>query len=119
MLTENQKKQLEEKIYRLIKESIFETGDSHSEGGSKHGDNIQAKRASVQAWLKSGQINHAALAYELYNVQDSDEETKGAYRSEFSKKVRGKDADGNPYDFTDDEINTLYNMKDSFISDIN
>ena len=115
MLTESQKKLLENKIYRLIKESLFETGDDSQQEG---GENIQAKRNSVQSWLDSGQVNHAALAYELYGVRDADEETKGTYRSLFSKKMRGEDANGEHYDFSDKEINRLYNMKDRFIDDI-
>ena len=122
MLTENQKKQLEEKIYRLIKESIFEkmaNKNVKNNSHHKHNDNIEAKRDSVEDWLDSAQVNHAALAYELYNDEDANETKKGTDRSEFSKKERGEDANGNPYDFTDAEINKLYNMKDTFISNIN
>ena len=79
---------------------------------TKKDDNNSA-RYSVDRWLDSAQQLHSQLAYRLWPDMDKDEA-----RSLFSKKYRGKDASGKEYAFDDDEINTLYNMKDKFISQI-
>ena len=61
-------------------------------------------------WLDSAQELHSVLAYELWPEKDED-----SARSEFSKKYRGEDDRGREYQFDDDEINTLYNMRSDFI----
>ena len=122
MLTEKEKKLLEDKIYSMLKESIFE--DSIFEDGDNNqseqptGQNKDAKRKSVMKWLNSAQQLHSQLAYNLWGKTQSTENEKATARSLFSKKFRGEDADGKKYSFNDDEINTLYNMKDSFIDKI-
>lgn len=121
MLTEKQKLQLENKIYHLIKEGMFENAfeenfyqerEENDNNGNTKDDNNSA-RYSVDRWLDSAQQLHSQLAYRLWPDMDKDEA-----RSLFSKKYRGKDASGKEYAFDDDEINTLYNMKDKFISQI-
>ena len=113
MLTEKQKRILEEAVYKVLKESIFESDDSDG------GENKAAKRESVLKWLRGMQIDLAPLAYKLAaatkGITNPDETEKGTIRSEFYKKV---DPDNTDYEFDDDEINMLYNMKDDFIDSI-
>lgn len=130
MLTEQQKALLEKKIEKLVRESISQDflnslkekhgsneGDSEIEKKQKEADkkkNIEkseSKRGAVMKWLDSAQELHSVLSYDLWPSLDKD-----SARSEFSKKYNGKDANGKRYDFTDSEINTLYNMRDSFIT---
>ena len=118
MLTESQKRMLENKLYHLIKESFFEQEDrNYSDRDQKdQRKNTKAsedKTESVIKWLNSDQVDQAAIARELWPGTDED-----AGRSLFSKKLRGHDADGKPYSFSSDEINTMYNMKDRFIQHI-
>lgn len=140
MLTESQKAKLTSKIEALIRESIYENGflenffqeagkkkhhhdddDEDDEKPKKHkhhdededsdaGEDISYKRTIVVKWLSSAQNLHSVLSYELFPELDKD-----SARSEFSKKYRQEDADGNPYDFTDDEINKLFNMRGRYI----
>lgn len=115
MLTEKEKKVLEDKIYTILNESIFESTKDKSE---KEKEGKMAKRNSVMKWLNSAQQLHSTLAYSIFNKERANDNEKASARSLFSKKYRGEDAEGKTYYFTDDEINTLYNMKDRFISKI-
>lgn len=122
MLTENQKRLLVNKIKRLVRESIEENGyfenifpEKKEEGEKKHkkdseNDEVRNRRQLVMKWLDSAQELHSVLAYELWPEKDED-----SARSEFSKKYRGEDDRGREYQFDDDEINTLYNMRSDFI----
>lgn len=124
MLTEKQKAILEENIYRMVKESIFENGyfeNAYYEGGHKDMDNRSepgsdkydsGKRESVMKWLDSAQELHSVLSYELWPDKDED-----SARSLFSKKYRGEDNNGKHYEFDPQEINRLYNLRGDFISD--
>ena len=116
MLTENQKRRIENTVYEILKESIFEV--NHEPSAHTGAKVMQAKRDSVMKWLDNDQTNQAALAYKLDHVENGDANEKGTARSEFYKKEKGQDADGKPYHFTDDEITRLYNMKDDFIEDL-
>ena len=142
MLTKKEKALLEESIYNLIKESIFEDGfdenyyfedddegededwneedddendglDDESEYDDDDGTPYDKKREIVHKWLSSAQELHSVLSYRLYPKL-----TKGGARSKFSKKFRGEDHDGKPYEFNEIEINRLYNMKDDYIEKI-
>ena len=129
MLTKKQKLQLENKIYNLINEGIFEDAftenlyyeDNDSSDDDKKDNRNTDKdgevdtnaRQMVDRWLDSAQQLHSQLAYRLWPGMDKDEA-----RSLFSKKYRGEDAEGKTYSFNDKEIDTLYNMKDRFISKI-
>ena len=110
-------------ILNYIK-TLIKKGDKNygTEDSKKGGEDKAAKRASVIKWLEGDQVDLAPLSYELAGETDGvtnpDETEKGAIRSEFYKKVQGRDDDGKPYHFTDDEINTLYNMKDEYIDSI-
>ena len=130
MLTKKQKLQLENRIYNMINEGVFEDAftenlyyedndsskeddkedDEKSEKDKKENSNA---RQMVDRWLDSAQQLHSQLAYRLWPGMDKDEA-----RSLFSKKYRGEDAEGKEYSFNDREIDTLYNMKDRFISKI-
>ena len=126
MLTKKQKLQLENKIYRMINEGMFENAfaenlyhednDSSKKesNNSKSKDSLQSNAwQMVSKWLNSAQQLHSQLAYRLWPNMDKDEA-----RSLFSKKYRGKDSEGKEYSFNDQEIESLYNMKDRFISKI-
>lgn len=134
MLTENQKQELINHICGLVKESIMENGfyeNLFPEGRHKNKkrsidpnigkakknkkkvkekDGDKNKKIAVLKWLDTAQELHSVLAYDLWPEKDED-----TARSEFSKKYRGHDDDGNPYHFNQDEINTLYNMRSDFI----
>lgn len=120
MLTEGQKRLLENRIYRLIKESMFESNKVANSANrltkstdTSYKNSKAAKRASVLKWLRSQQMDLAPLAYELAGLTDTaDENEKGTVRSEFYKKM---DPNDTAHNFSDDEINRLYNMKDRFI----
>lgn len=130
-----EKKLLEEKIYRILKESMYEefmgeegnlndkaqkddagvnSSRLNPEDGRRNKRASQNKEQEVIQWLKDDQENNAAVARELWPNKDED-----AARSEFSKKVRGKDASGKPYSFDAEDVNRLYNIKNRFINKIN
>lgn len=138
MLDAKSKKILENKIYKILKESMFENGDlgftpdysldmlekkkkhdryrqdtkSKTERPDSH-DSDDQKEAEVMKWLHSAQEKHSQLAYNLFP-----DITKDAARSLFSKKYRQEDNEGNSYHFDEEEINKLYNMKDDFLDAI-
>lgn len=127
MLTEQQKALLEKKIEKIVRESIDaefieqlkrkHSKDSDIDKKQRQADKKKdieksdSKRSAVMKWLDSAQELHSVLSYDLWPSLDKD-----SARSEFSKKYNGKDASGKQYNFTDGEINTLYNMRDSFIA---
>lgn len=121
-ITEKQKALLENKIYSLIKESFnendffengyFENRSSEHDEEPANDNSLDNKRETIMKWLDSEQELHSVLAYKLWPDKDKDQA-----RSDFSKKWRGKDNTGKPYDFDDEEINRLYNLRNDFISD--
>lgn len=119
-LTSKQKTLLENKIYNLVKESFmendfFENGffERKKEGSEEGGEDssLENKRDMIMKWLDSEQELHSVLAYELWPDKDKDQA-----RSDFSKKWRGHDNTDKPYEFDDEEINRLYNLRNDFIS---
>lgn len=121
-LSKEQKTLLENKIYRLLKESFFENDFMENlalekkKGKSKKNDedddsSIENKRELIMKWLDSEQELHSVLAYKLWPDKDEDQA-----RSDFSKKWRGEDSTHKPYSFDDKEINVLYNLRNDFIS---
>ena len=145
MLSKKQKTLLENQIYKLLKESMFENNfgenvygenfyqedakkkkkrietkhhddDEHFEHKKHHEHdddrNETGKRESVMKWLDSAQELHSVLSYELWPGKDED-----TARSLFSKKYRGEDNEGKHYEFSPEEINSLYNLRGDFISD--
>ena len=115
MINAEEKKLLENKIYQIIRESIFEKKSAYF----KPYDRRKVAKASsnrernIIKWLTDNKSNNAAIASQLWPGKDPD-----TARSEFSKKVRGKDADGKPYHFSEEEINELYRIKNNFVKRI-
>lgn len=121
-MNDREKKLLENKIYKILKEGMFEDviPEKSSYSAVHNGsDNRQTSHASksiekeIITWLTDHQENNAAVASKLW--PEKDEDTR---RSEFSKKVRGEDADGKPYHFDKDEMTKLWNIKNTFIDKI-
>ena len=123
MITKQQEKLLENQIYRMLKESMFENSfienvfpEKKSE--KKHDkkdddedtDEDSNKRILIMKWLDSAQQLHSTVAYDLWPDMDRD-----SARSEFSKKYRGQDDDGKPYEFSAEEINRIYNIRSKYI----
>lgn len=128
-----EKKLLERKIYRILKESMYEgfmgeKNDSAKEQKNDIGvgssrlnpdDGRRTKRASKEVekkglkMLRDDKVNMAAFARELWPEKDED-----SARSEISKKVKGKDANGKPYHFTEEEMNTIANIDNTVIDKI-
>ena len=121
-----QKKLLEDKIYNLIKEGMFEDvmpeTDSVKSDYEKAHDNVDDRKSSrasrerernVIKWLTDDQENNAAVAAQLW--PEMDEDTR---RSLFSKKLRGHDSDGKSYHFTAEEVNELWKIKNMFVKKI-
>lgn len=102
-ITEAVKKEIfKNRIKKIIKEEYAKL----NEEGEQLGD---MKRKAVMNTLKDPKFNHAQLAYNLYHPKDQSE--KDTVRSLFSKKATGKpDNDGAVRNFSDDEINKLYQM---------
>lgn len=130
MLTERQKIALENQIYNMLKESMFENGyfenqfyEKKRKESPKHDDfdsensstSIEHKRDIVMKWLDSDLELHSTLAYELYPDKTGSENQEGSARSLFSKKYNGKDASDKKYSFDDEEINKLYNLRNKYI----
>lgn len=120
-LTKKQKALLENKIYNVIKESFNENDffeNWYSENKNKKKDeeedgeksSLENKRDMIMKWLDSEQELHSVLAYELWPDKPKDQA-----RSDFSKKWRGEDNEHKPYEFDDEEINRLYNLRNDFI----
>lgn len=101
-----EKKLLENKIYNIIKESIDDDG--------RRNDRATATRErNIIKWLTDDQEKCSAVAALLW--PEKDEETR---RSLFSKKMRGHDADGKSYSFSEDEVNKLFNIKNTYVKKI-
>ncbi len=126
MLTEKQKEQLTNHIYKMINESIFENGyfenaffEKKKEDGKKNKKDDEEevddeKRNAVIKWLDSAQELHSVLAYRLYpHLAAKGEVGKGTARSKFSQKYRNYEGKK----FTAKEINILYNLRNDFIDD--
>ena len=93
------------------KSSYEKAHDSVDDRETAHASKSVEKE--IITWLTDHQENNAAVAAKLW--PEKDEDTR---RSEFSKKVRGEDADGKPYHFDKDEMTKLWNIKNTFIDKI-
>jgi len=97
----NNKKILEEKIYKIVDSILKEDDES-----KKLTYNLLIKR------LSNPFVKHSSIVYDLYHPKNNDE--KAARRSEFSKKYRmEKDENGNTMRFTDEEIKKIFNILDT------
>lgn len=115
MLTNKQKKILEDKIYEIAKKRINEWNDSKQSDGGKSkvkdidlGKKSDTNRSTVLNWLDDDTVNKAAVAYELAGVQSAGEDKKAAARSIFYKKLNNRKNDnGVEYEFNPKEINKI------------
>ena len=124
MLTQKEKKILENRIYNAIKKGLKEETNSKLtpkqeaefqllEDETQHRKNIQGKRQRVAKWLNTAAVNTAAIFYELFNVDPSgedDNEKKNARSLGYKKLYKEKMPTGGHYDFTDDEVNRLFSL---------
>ncbi len=102
MLTKEQKRILEDKIYAIAKNRITEWKSKHE--GSHNID--KEKMNTLLNWLNDDTVNQAAIAYELEGADT--EEEKASARSKFYKKAKGeKNDNGVPYKFNNRELNTI------------
>lgn len=105
----------ESKLNSIIAESIkkhlnedffdsFQPTEAKKDGAMMTGQGYQ-RRKRVISYLKSDGVNVAAFAYSLWPDKDKD-----SARSYFYKCLNGeKNDNGTFYNFSDDEINSLYN----------
>lgn len=113
MLTDKQKKILEEKIYEIVKNRINEWGEKSSGGKGKQREKdlglvSKTKKNTVLNKLDDETVNKAAVAYKTYGAEDSSDDDKAAARSLFYKKLHNKKNDnGVPYEFSPEEINDI------------
>lgn len=117
-MTINEEKELRQIIKRVVSEQLQENLEAEAKKHSnhkkkkKHKDNNKNKRAIVLKWLKDPSVNCAEIMRKLWKPGDQDEED--AARSYFYKCRDGKLNDsGEPYKFTDQDINKLYSLKSS------
>lgn len=126
---EESDRRLNNHIRRLIRESLWEESDDDfddedddlsKDKKEKKKDSRKSgrKRKEVMDWLLASEddtttsfsLNHADIMRKLWHPEDDAEEDE--LRSLFSKKLHHKENDnGSIYDFTDEEINSLYNIK--------
>lgn len=124
-LNEEQKTLLENKIYKIVKESFFENdflensflekkkepSKEPKENHNKDLKDLSHKTNLVMKWLDSEQDKHSTIAYRLWPDKDKDQA-----RSDFSKAWRGEDGtEHKEYSFTPEEINKIYNLRNDYI----
>lgn len=162
MLNKRQQRALDNYVYKLLKESIWENfigeGDDDDNSRKSYRGNEDSffgkskkreetpsdkegkkdknekrkkkekehhngkKRKEVMAWLGASEsddtmsysVNHADVMRKLWHPESQEEEDE--LRSLFSKKLNHELNDnGSEYDFSDEEINTLYNIKGNLV----
>lgn len=117
-MTLNEEKVLRAKIKSMIRESLFDSGynmfekespeksNKSKDNKGKTSNSSLKKRQRVLQALKADEVDVAQYAYKLWPNKDED-----TCRSYFYKCLDGKEDDnGNPYKFSDEEINRLYSM---------
>ena len=115
MLTSEQKKILEDKIYEIAKKRIneWENNKTHDGGKSKVknkdlGKVSKTKENTILHWLDDETVNNAAIAYKVAGVENGSEEEKAAVRSlHYKKKNHEKNDNGSEYKFTNAELNKI------------
>lgn len=109
MITELQKRILENKIYGIIKNYLNEWEEKDVD--SKSSKISDERKSVILNWLKSDTVNKAAIAYQLFHAESEDE--KAAARSLFYKKLYNeKNDNGVPYEFDEAELNTISSIMD-------
>ena len=115
MLTSEQKKILEDKIYEIAKKRIneWENNKTHDGGKSKVknkdlGKVSKTKENTILHWLDDETVNNAAIAYKVAGVENGSEEETAAVRSlHYKKKNHEKNDNGSEYKFTNAELNKI------------
>lgn len=105
-MTSQEQRILLEMVKKITREVLMTEAEKKEKESSE-------KRRAVMKWLNSAQELHSVLSYKLWPKRDKD-----SARSLFSKKYRGKDAEGKVYSFSDGEITKLFNMKGRYIDKI-
>lgn len=97
-------------IENKVRKIVSEVTANHIKNKLNEKKDNDTKRNTVMKILNSdGKFNHAELMRKLWHPKDSGEED--TLRSLFSKCVSGKpDNDGAIRHFSDDEINSLYEI---------
>lgn len=110
MLTDNQKRLLENKIYGIVKNYLNEWKNSEEAKNERKRD--KDKEDTILDWLNDDSVNQAAIAYDIYNAETEHE--KAAARSIFYKKAGHKKNDnGVPYEFDETELNNIESAMDN------
>ena len=106
-MANNKEKQLVENyIYNIVKKAIYENRQVINEA-----EETGRKRKLVMKWLNGKTINQTEIMRQLWHPSAEEEDGK---RSLFFKKLHGDLNDsGYAYEFTDEEINSLYKIKSS------
>ena len=92
------------------KSNASKTKEKKQKKDAKHARS-KSKLRSIIKWLKSDEVNQAAIMRKLWHPRTKKQEN--ALRSEFSKKVNGQDSTGKRYSFDADDQNHLYSIKTS------
>ena len=119
MITEKERQILENHIYniakKILKENINllvedEEKDDSKKSKDSSNNNIKEKRRRVVIkWLKDPIVDNAPIMKQLWNPNSDEEDSKRSY---FYKCRDGELNDnGVPYQFSDEEITTLYKIK--------
>lgn len=110
IMNAKEKQIVENYIYKIVKKTINENREMLSEGNQS-----ERKRGIVMKWLNGKTINQTEIMRQLWHPQKNEEDGK---RSLFFKKLHGDLNDsGYAYEFTDEEINSLYKIKSSGIDE--
>ena len=117
MLTEKQKKFLEEQIFQIALKKLNEEeenngwADKNTKQSSRRRKKdlaLKTKEETVYKELDDPTVNKAQIAYAIDNATTEDE--KAASRSIFYKKLhRRKNDNGSPYKFSETELNKIAN----------
>lgn len=116
MLTDKQKKQLEEEIYKLMKAELFEAKSDNKKTKKiirkkDVGRIAGTKKSTLLNQIDNNTVNKAGIAYQLYNSHSQAD--KDADRSLFYKKLHNeKNDNGVEYEFSDSELNKIKSIID-------
>ena len=119
MLNTYERKLVENHIYNIVRKVLIENknileelDDSKEykyEEKKEEKDSKDIKRKAVIKWLKDPIVDNAPIMKALWNPSSDEEDSKRSY---FYKCRDGELNDnGIPYQFSDDEITTLYKIK--------
>lgn len=114
MLTNTQKKILEDKIYEIAKKRINEWENRKGDGGKSSikdkdlGLISGTKKNTILKQIDDDTVNKAQIAYKMDGTENASPEEQAASRSIFYKKLHNKKNDnGVPYEFNAKELNKI------------